>query len=224
MRSVLTLPGRLFHGPNCPTSGGYFVLVRNEAIRDVEQTICPGDWFTATEVFHQHANTDVPVERKMIYHWNNRIAYNQVTQITHLNFNWGMLGVSSYLLPNNFILDHCETLERPVSRSVIWHLLTQDVLGRCKKRYQFLFMIQKYNYILHILRFLGIISSAWIYFGKIKDDFSMNENTINERKKTGIGTGVQMSKKLQYNSLLRRAMRHGCQQDGLTMGWNSSRN
>ena len=38
--------------------------------------------------------------------------------------------------------------------------LTQDVLGRCKKRYQFLFMIQKDNYILHILRFLGIISSA----------------------------------------------------------------
>ena len=28
----------------------------------------------------------------------------------------------------------------------------------------------------------------------------MNENTINERKKTDIGRGVQMSKKLQYNS------------------------
>ena len=27
----------------------------------------------------------------------------------------------------------------------------------------------------------------------------MNENTINERKKTDIGTGVQMLKKLQYN-------------------------
>ena len=63
----------------------------------MEQTICPGDWFTATEVFHQHANTDVPGEWKMIYHWNNRIAYNQVTQIIHLNFDWGMLGVSSYL-------------------------------------------------------------------------------------------------------------------------------
>ena len=39
--------------------------------------------------------------------------------------------------------------------------ITQDVLGRCKKRYQFLLIIQKDNYILHILRFLGIISSAW---------------------------------------------------------------
>ena len=28
----------------------------------------------------------------------------------------------------------------------------------------------------------------------------MNENTINERKKTDIGTGVQMSKELQYKS------------------------
>ena len=43
MRSVLTLPGRLLHGPTRATSGGYFVLLRNEAIRDVEQTICPGD-------------------------------------------------------------------------------------------------------------------------------------------------------------------------------------
>ena len=79
MRSVLTLPGRLFHGPTRATSGGCFML-RSEPIRNVEQTICPGDWFTATEVFHQHANTDVPVEWKMIYHWNNRNAYNQVTQ------------------------------------------------------------------------------------------------------------------------------------------------
>ena len=31
-----------------------------------------------------------------------------------------------------------------------------------------------------------------IYFEKIKDDYIMNENTINERKKTDIGTGVQM--------------------------------
>ena len=168
MRSVLTLPGRLFHAPTRATSGGYFVLLRNEAIRDAEQTICPGDWFTATEVFHQHANTDVPVEWKLIYHWNNRIAYNQVTQITHFNFNWGMLGVSSYLEPNNFSLDHCETLEWPASRSVIWHLLTQDVLGRCKKRCQFLFMIQKDNYVLHILMFLGILSSAWNIFRENK--------------------------------------------------------
>ena len=29
-----------------------------------------------------------------------------------------------------------------------------------------------------------------IYFGKIKDDFSMNENIINERKKSDIGMGV----------------------------------
>ena len=86
MRSVLTLSGRLFHGPTRATSsGGYFLLLRNEAIRDVEHTICPKDWFTATEVFHQHANTDVPVEWKMIYHWNNRIAYNQVTQITQIS-------------------------------------------------------------------------------------------------------------------------------------------
>ena len=57
----------------------------------------PGDRFTATEVFQQHANTDVPVEWKMIYHSNNRNAYNQVTQITHWNFNWGMLDVFPYL-------------------------------------------------------------------------------------------------------------------------------
>ena len=63
--------------------------------------------------------------------------------------------------PNNFTLDHCETLEWPVSRSVIWQLLTQDVLGRCKKRYELLFIMQKDNYILHIIRFLGILSSAW---------------------------------------------------------------
>ena len=37
--------------------------------------------FAATEVFHQHANTDVTVEWKMIYHSNNGNAYNQVTQI-----------------------------------------------------------------------------------------------------------------------------------------------
>ena len=65
MRSVLTLPGRLFHGPTRATSGGYFVLLRNEAIRNVEQTIFPKDRFTASEVFHQHANTDVPVEWKL---------------------------------------------------------------------------------------------------------------------------------------------------------------
>ena len=56
-----------------------------------------GDRFTAAEVFHQHANTDVPIEWKMSYNSNDWNAYNQVTQITHLNFNWGMLGVSSYL-------------------------------------------------------------------------------------------------------------------------------
>ena len=53
-----------------------------------------GDQFTAAEVFHQHANTDVPVEWKN-YQSNNRNAYNQVTQITHLNFNWGMLDGST---------------------------------------------------------------------------------------------------------------------------------
>ena len=58
--------------------------------------LCPGDQFTATEVFHQHANTDVPVERKMIYHSNNPNGYNQVTQITRSNFNGGMLDVYSY--------------------------------------------------------------------------------------------------------------------------------
>ena len=42
MRPVLTLPVRLFHGPTHATSGGYFLLLRNEAIRHVEQTICPG--------------------------------------------------------------------------------------------------------------------------------------------------------------------------------------
>ena len=49
-----------------------------------------GDGFTAAKVFHQHANTDVPRWVTMIYHPNNRNAYNQVTPLTHLNFNWGM--------------------------------------------------------------------------------------------------------------------------------------
>ena len=53
-----------------------------------------GGRFTAAEVFHQ---PDLPVEWKIMYYSNNRNAYNQVTQITDLNFNWGMLGVSSYL-------------------------------------------------------------------------------------------------------------------------------
>ena len=37
--------------------------------------LCPGDRFSATEVSHQHANTAVPVEWKMIYYSNNRNAY-----------------------------------------------------------------------------------------------------------------------------------------------------
>ena len=37
----------------------------------------------------------------------------------------------------------------------------------------------------------------------------MNENTINERKKTDIGTGVQISKKLQYNSPAPQANENG---------------
>ena len=56
--------------------------------------LCPGDRFTA---LHQYTNTTVQVEWKIIYHPNNGNAYNQVTQITQLNFNWGMLGVSSDL-------------------------------------------------------------------------------------------------------------------------------
>ena len=57
--------------------------------------LASGDGFTAAKVFHQHANTDVPRWVTMIYHPNNRNAYNQVTPLTHLNFNWGMLDVSS---------------------------------------------------------------------------------------------------------------------------------
>ena len=71
-----------------------------------------------------------------------------------------MLDVSSCLWPKQFTLDHCETLEWPVSRWVIWHLSTQDTLWRCKKRYELLFIIQKDNYILDILRMIGILSSA----------------------------------------------------------------
>ena len=55
--------------------------------------------FTVAEVLHQHAYADVPVEWKMIYRSNNRNAYNQVTQITHLNFDWHMLDIFSYLEP-----------------------------------------------------------------------------------------------------------------------------
>ena len=37
------------------------------------------------------------LSEKMIDLSSNHNAYNQVTQITHSNFNWGMLGASSYL-------------------------------------------------------------------------------------------------------------------------------
>ena len=41
----------------------------------------------------------------------------------------------------------------------------------------------------------------------MKDDYTMNENTIYERKKTDTGTGVQMSKKNYITiALLRRAI------------------
>ena len=39
-----------------------------------------------------------------------------------------------------------------------------------------------------------------IEFEKIRNDFTMNKNTINERKKTNTGTGVQMSKYFNHNS------------------------
>ena len=63
--------------------------------------------------------------------------------------------------PNKFTLDHCETLAWSISWSVIWHLSTKDTLERCKKCHELLFIIQKGNYILHILMLLGILSSAW---------------------------------------------------------------
>ena len=50
------------------------------------------DRFTAAEVFHQHANTNVPVEWKIIYLSNNHNAYNQVTQITYFIFKLGHAG------------------------------------------------------------------------------------------------------------------------------------
>ena len=65
----------------------------------MRSVLAGGGSFTAAEVLHQHANTYIRVELNMIYHSNNRNAYNQVTQITHFNFNWGMLDVSSYLQP-----------------------------------------------------------------------------------------------------------------------------
>ena len=63
--------------------------------------------------------------------------------------------------PNKFTLDHCETLEWHVSRSVIGHLLTQDTLRWCEMCYELLFIKQKDSNILQIVMLLGILSSAW---------------------------------------------------------------
>ena len=100
-----------------------------------------------------------------------------------------------YLLicnPNKITPDHCETLEWPVSWLVIWHLLTQDTLRRCKKRYKLLFIIPKDNYILHILMLLGILSIAWNIVREDKNDYTTNKNTINENKKTEIDKSLNI--------------------------------
>ena len=100
-----------------------------------------GDWFTAAEVFHQHANTDIPVEWKWFI---TQITAMLITrwQKNHLNFEACWM-YSPICNPNKFTLDHCETLEWPVNLWIIWHLLTQDTLGRCKKRHELLFVMQK---------------------------------------------------------------------------------
>ena len=67
--------------------------------RHKSHAICLGfaRWF---DLLPPEYSTNMPTSQlseKMIYHSNNHNAYNEVTQITHLNFNGGMLGVSSYL-------------------------------------------------------------------------------------------------------------------------------
>ena len=57
---------------------------------------------------------------EVIDHSNNRDAYNQVTQITHLNFIWGMLGVSSYLWPKQFYFRSLWNFR--VTRQLVGHL------------------------------------------------------------------------------------------------------
>ena len=52
-------------------------------------------------VLHQHAQYSVPVEWKLIYHSNNHNSYNQVTWISHLNVNWGMLDLNSHSSPKH---------------------------------------------------------------------------------------------------------------------------
>ena len=48
---------------------------------------------------------------------------------------------------------------------------------------------------------LGILSSAWyIVRENKKNAYTMNKNTVNERKKTDIGPVVQMSKYFNHNS------------------------
>ena len=47
---------------------------------------------------------------------------------------------------------------------------------------------------------LGIIFSIWNTVREDKNAYTTNENTINERMKTDIGTGVQMSKYLNHKS------------------------
>ena len=107
------------------------------------------------------------LSEKNIYRSNNRNAYNQVTQITHLNFEacWIYLPICN---PNKFALDHCESLEWPVIWSVIWHLLTQNTLGTCKTHHEHLFIVEIDDYILHILMLLGILSSVCNIVAKIK--------------------------------------------------------
>ena len=67
--------------------------------------------------------------------------------------------------PNKLTLNRCETCSvTHFSLSVIWHLLTQDTLRRCKKHHKLLFIVQKYD----ILRLLGILSNVWNIAGEYK--------------------------------------------------------
>ena len=51
------------------------------------------------EALVMYSTTNISVEWKKIYYSNNHNAYNQVTKIINLNFNWAMVYAYSYSSP-----------------------------------------------------------------------------------------------------------------------------
>ena len=80
--------------------------------------------------------------------------------MTNLNFNLGMIMGWSMYIP----VYH----DSHYSQAVIWDLLTQCTVERCKKHHESLAIILKDYHIRHILKMLGILFDAWNTVGENK--------------------------------------------------------